>query len=246
MRSTSISCAASPCARRQSAELVIYRPAAGQPQLPLHLDGASGERDRRPLQQHRGLRPRAAHHALRPGGKRHHAFARSVRDSGRTAGGSDARPHGPQARDDRERLDSCRRRRRVHPHHPPFESLAAIRAERPADVRLAVFHQRTLFHSAHHRQPRRAAHSQFRDADYAVGHPGGGHAARRRGGATVRLPLGLRAQLALVSFFGVLAFRGCARRPARSAPREPRSRRPKWSGPGTNTPRACATCARPR
>ena len=55
-------------------------------------------------------------------------------------------------------------------YRAPQGHLAAVRVQRPADVRFAVLHQRPLGHPAHHRQPGRTAHRQLAHPDHAVDH----------------------------------------------------------------------------
>ena len=75
-------------------------------------------------------------------------------------------------------------------------------AERPADVRLAVFHQRARGHPAHHRQPGGVARRQLPHPDHAVGHPDRRHDAGRRERGPLRLRVGFRHQLRLVPVLG--------------------------------------------
>ena len=51
---------------------------------------------------------------------------------------------------------------------PRSRHLAAVFAQRAADVRFAVLHQRPLGDSSHHREQRRAAHRQFTHPDHAM------------------------------------------------------------------------------
>ena len=66
--------------------------------------------------------------------------------------------------------------------HQP-RPVAALRAERRPDVRVAVLHRRARRDSAHHRHARRTACRQLADPDHAVGHAHRGHAAGRVLGA---------------------------------------------------------------
>ena len=66
---------ASRCARSPSVERFLLAPRR-EPQLPLHLGRPGGERDRRPLQQHRRVQPGGGGHPLRAGGERRDALAR--------------------------------------------------------------------------------------------------------------------------------------------------------------------------
>ena len=64
-------------------ERAFVTAAARQPQLPQHVDRAGGQRDRRPLQQHRGLQPGGGDHEIGAGGQRRDAGARDPGDAGR-------------------------------------------------------------------------------------------------------------------------------------------------------------------
>ena len=91
---------------------------------------------------------------------------------------------------------------------PRSRHLAAVRAERAADVRVAVLHQRPLVDPAHHRQPRRTAHRQLADPDHAVDDADHRDVSGRHQRHAVRLPVGVRVQRAFVPVFGGCAFRG--------------------------------------
>ncbi len=66
-----------------------------------------------------------------------------------------------------------------HPHRAPSRHLAALSAERAADVRLAVLHQRPRGDSALHRHQRRTAHRQLADPDHRMDHARGRRVPRR-------------------------------------------------------------------
>ena len=59
----------------------------------------------------------------------------------------------------------------------------------------------------------------------------------------VRLPVGVRRQCAFVPDFGAVHFAAVSAGPRLPPGAHARSPKPKWCGPGTNTPKACATCA---
>ena len=58
---------------------------------------------------------------------------------------------GPQAHHDRQRPGARRDRARLHLRDPAWTHLAALHAERRADVRIAIFHQRPRVDSSVHR-----------------------------------------------------------------------------------------------
>ncbi len=128
----------------------------------------------------------------------------------------------------------------------PPRRLAAVRAQRPADVRLAVLHQRPLLGPAGHRQPRRAPHGQLAHPDHAVDYLDDRHASRGRRRWRSSAGSGRSCVNRSRSSSRPGRSRACAWPRAVSAPSELRSPRPKWCGRGTSTPRACATCGRRR
>ena len=91
--------------------------------------------------------------------------------------------------------------------------------------------------------PGRVARRQLADADHAMGHAHGGHAAGRIQRGLAGVSLGVRAQFALLSVLGVGHL---ADRRARRLPRQTRGRRPRPRARGTSTARAFRTCAASR
>ena len=126
---------------------------------------------------------------------------------------------------------------------PAGRTVAALCSQRMPDVRFAVFHQRTRGDSPVDRQQRRVAHRQFADATDAMEHAGHRGVSGRDFGRGIRLHAGVRVQRVFVFVFGAVHL--ATARPARvSGPTAARSPKVASSGPGTNTPKACATCAR--
>ena len=117
-----------------------------------------------------------------------------------------------------------------HPHHPSAASLAALSAERAADVRLSFFHQRARGNSSHHRHRRGIAYRQLAHPDYAMGHADGWYAAGRSKRRPVRIWPGLPDQFAIVRLLrlGHLAIHVPGGFRAGAAP-------PRASAPGMNT-----------
>ena len=175
---------------------------------------------------------------------RRHALARHSGGAGRAARRRAARPLGPQARHDRQRPDSRRGGAGLHRHavvpvetwllyvlsgllmfaSPFFTSgrasilptIASREELHTANTLTQTTQWSTLVH-------RRVPGRDQRDA--------------------LRLPVGLRPQRAFVSVLGLvhLAAAGSRRELPRRAHR--RSPKPRWCVPGTNTWKACATCA---
>ena len=124
-------------------------------------------------------------------------------------------------------------------------STAALRPERAADAGIAVFHQRALVDSAHHRYRRGIAHRQLAHPDHAVDH------ARRGaflGGASV-MQFGYKWAFvgnSLSFVFSALCISRLFLPGADSARRDAISTRRTLYARGTSTSKAYATCARYR
>ena len=181
----------------------VYRSAAPQPELSLHLAGPGGERDGRLLQQHRGIQPGDGGDRVGPGGERGDAGARDPGGAGRTGGGGGARPLRPAADHAGQRFDPGGGGAGLHRRGAASFRMAAVHAERAADVRFAVLHQRTRGDSAGDRQSGRIAHGQLAHPDHPVGYAHGGHHAGRVRGSAAGFFLGVRAQLAVVRLLGL-------------------------------------------
>ncbi len=188
----------------------IHESAPPQRQLPQRVAGAGGQRDRRLFQQHRRAQPRPRDHRIGAVGCRRDARARDSGGFGRTHRRSRAGPLRPQADHDRERPDPRRHRVRFHLRHPSGPHWGGARAQRGADVRVAVFYQRARRHPAVNRQPEGTPRRQLPDPDYAVGHAHAGNAAGRLQCRQIRLRLGIRAERRL---FPVLCRRDLAAAP---------------------------------
>ncbi len=105
------------------------------------MAGASDERGRRQLQQHRSVQPGACEYRLRLCRGCDFALPRDLDASRRTHRRSVARSHRPPPHHDPERSGARRRGSVLHLCYPGRTYVAVVRIKQLSDVRLPVFHQ---------------------------------------------------------------------------------------------------------